>query len=107
MSGTCYFKETHKNMALFSRHHIQTSCHDWAIVESRVEPPLKQTKRLPRSVCATAQSYQGLRCPLTESLSNVERIDVHVYTKVLSDSLADLGFTVSVCPESTFSYRVS
>ena len=52
---------------------------------------LKQTKRLPRSVCVTAQSYQGLLYPLTESLNNVERIDVHVYTKVLSDSLADLG----------------
>ena len=33
---------------------------------------------MPRSVCAAAQSDQGLHCLLTESLNNVECINLYV-----------------------------
>ena len=31
-------------------------------------------------------NFQGLRCPLTESLNNVERIDLHVNISPIPDS---------------------
>ena len=47
-----------------------------SIVDSGVEPQGKQIKRI-----STAQSDRGFRCPLTESLKNLERVNLHVYTK--------------------------
>ena len=46
-------------------------------------------QRMPRSDCASAQSDQGLRCPLTELLSSVEYNNVEA--KPLSDYLVPLA----------------
>ena len=47
-----------------------------------------------RSACASAQSDQGFRCPLTESLDTIEYIDV---VKCLDETLRMRGMNLNLC----------
>ena len=61
----------------------------------------------PRSACASAQSDQGLRCPLPESLDTIECIKE---TKDLDDTLRMRKMmwfrTFSACPKALFRLRL-
>ena len=61
-----------------SHHHIQTARHDLAIVDSGVEPQLKQNECPDLSL----QPHSLIKDFADQLLNNVECIDLHVYTKV-------------------------
>ena len=56
---------------VFTRHNMYLHYCEWMLQGQNVSSGICEQRR-PRSACASSQSDQGLRCPLTESLDNIK-----------------------------------